>query len=40
MEEVVEAFRARFDVTVEPVVTADENVVFRVPRILREPAPA
>ena len=40
VEEVVEAFRARFDVTVEPVVTADENVVFRVPRILREPAPA
>ena len=40
VDEVLDAFRERFAVTVEPVVTADENVVFRVPRILREPAPA
>ena len=40
VNEVVDAFRARFDVTVEPVVTAEENVEFKVPRILRERAPA
>ncbi|MGF1447722.1 MAG: 4-hydroxy-3-methylbut-2-enyl diphosphate reductase [Pikeienuella sp.] len=33
---VVDAFRARFDVTVERVVTAEENVSFKVPRVLRE----
>jgi 4-hydroxy-3-methylbut-2-enyl diphosphate reductase len=36
--EVVDAFRERFAVTVQPVVTAEENVEFKVPRILREPA--
>ena len=36
--EVVDAFRARYDVTVEMVTTAEENVEFKVPRILREPA--
>jgi 4-hydroxy-3-methylbut-2-enyl diphosphate reductase len=36
--EVVDAFRARFDVTVELVKTAVESVEFKVPRILREPA--
>jgi 4-hydroxy-3-methylbut-2-en-1-yl diphosphate reductase len=36
--EVVDAFRARFDVTVEQVVTAEENVEFKVPRALRQPA--
>jgi 4-hydroxy-3-methylbut-2-enyl diphosphate reductase len=36
--EVLDAFRARFDVTVERVETAVENVEFKVPRILREPA--
>lgn len=36
--EVVDAFRARFDVTVEQVVTAEENVEFKVPRVLRQPA--
>ena len=35
---VIEAFRARFDVTVEQVVAAEEDVEFKVPRILREPA--
>ena len=29
--------RARFDVTVETVETAVENVEFKVPRVLREP---
>jgi len=36
--EVVDAFRARFDVTVEVVETAVETVEFKAPRILREPA--
>ncbi|MFC6688782.1 4-hydroxy-3-methylbut-2-enyl diphosphate reductase [Jhaorihella thermophila] len=38
VEEVIDAFRARFGVTVETVETAAENVEFKVPRILREPA--
>jgi 4-hydroxy-3-methylbut-2-en-1-yl diphosphate reductase len=38
VNEVIEAFRARFDVTVELVETAVENVEFKVPRVLREPA--
>ena len=38
VEEVVDAFRDRFDVTVEDVVTAREAVEFKVPRILRVPA--
>ncbi|MTH79520.1 4-hydroxy-3-methylbut-2-enyl diphosphate reductase [Paracoccus aestuariivivens] len=37
VDEVVDAFRARFDVTVELVETARENVEFKVPRVLREP---
>jgi len=36
--EVIDAFRARYDVTVELVETATENVEFKVPRALREPA--
>ena len=36
--EVVDAFRDRFDVQVEMVETAVENVEFKVPRVLREPA--
>jgi 4-hydroxy-3-methylbut-2-enyl diphosphate reductase len=36
--EVIDAFRARFTVTVEMVETAVEHVEFKVPRILREPA--
>ena len=35
---VIDAFRERYDVTTELVVTAEENVEFKVPRILREPA--
>ncbi len=38
VNEVIEAFRARYDLTVEVVETAQENVEFKVPRILREPA--
>ncbi|MBY6117972.1 4-hydroxy-3-methylbut-2-enyl diphosphate reductase [Mameliella alba] len=38
IEEVIDAFRARHDVTVELVETAQENVEFKVPRVLREPA--
>jgi len=36
VEEVIDAFRARYAVTVEVVETARENVDFKVPRILRE----
>lgn len=38
VNEVIDAFRARFDVTVELVETAKERVEFKVPRVLREPA--
>jgi 4-hydroxy-3-methylbut-2-enyl diphosphate reductase len=38
VDEVIDAFRDHFDVTVEPVVTAEEDVEFKVPRVLREPA--
>ena len=32
---VIEAFRDRYDVTIEHVVTAEENVSFKMPRVLR-----
>ncbi|MFK7752336.1 MAG: 4-hydroxy-3-methylbut-2-enyl diphosphate reductase [Sedimentitalea sp.] len=38
INEVIDAFRDRFDVTTEVVETAVENVEFKVPRVLREPA--
>jgi 4-hydroxy-3-methylbut-2-enyl diphosphate reductase len=38
INEVVDAFKDRYDVTVEMVETAVENVEFKVPRVLREPA--
>ncbi|MFV0292669.1 MAG: 4-hydroxy-3-methylbut-2-enyl diphosphate reductase [Paracoccus sp. (in: a-proteobacteria)] len=38
INEVIDAFRVRFDVTVDIVETAQENVEFKVPRVLREPA--
>jgi len=38
INEVIDAFRARYDVTVEMVETAVENVEFKVPRVLRETA--
>jgi len=36
VDEVIDAFRTRYDVTVELVETAKEHVEFKVPRILRE----
>ena len=38
VNEVIDAFRDRHEVTVELVETAREDVEFKVPRILREPA--
>ena len=35
INEVIDAFRARYDVTVEIVETAKEDVEFKVPRVLR-----
>jgi 4-hydroxy-3-methylbut-2-en-1-yl diphosphate reductase len=37
VSEVIDAFKARYAVTVELVETAQEHVEFKVPRILREP---
>jgi 4-hydroxy-3-methylbut-2-en-1-yl diphosphate reductase len=36
VDEIVDAFRLRFDVTVEAVVTTEERIAFNVPRELRE----
>ncbi|MEX0370383.1 MAG: 4-hydroxy-3-methylbut-2-enyl diphosphate reductase [Tateyamaria sp.] len=38
INEVIDAFRSRYQVTVEMVETAVENVEFKVPRVLRETA--
>ena len=38
INEVIDAFKHRYDVTTEVVETAVENVEFKVPRSLREPA--
>lgn len=38
IDEVIDAFRARYEVAVEIVETARENVEFKVPRVLREMA--
>ena len=35
VNEVIDAFRDRYDVTIEQVETAQENVEFKVPRVLR-----
>ena len=37
INEVIDAFRARYDVTVQQVETAKETVEFKVPRVLRMP---
>ena len=37
-EEVIDAFRARYDVTIKLIETAREDVEFKVPRILRDTA--
>jgi len=36
VEEIIDAFKARFDTTVKSVTTAEENVAFKLPRELRE----
>ncbi|MEM6823909.1 MAG: 4-hydroxy-3-methylbut-2-enyl diphosphate reductase [Pseudomonadota bacterium] len=38
INEVINAFRSRYDVTINMVETAQENVEFKVPRVLRQPA--
>jgi len=38
INEVIDAFKSRYDVTVEQIETAVENVEFKVPRVLRETA--
>ncbi|MCF2905751.1 4-hydroxy-3-methylbut-2-enyl diphosphate reductase [Octadecabacter sp. CECT 8868] len=38
INEVIDAFKDRYDVTIEQVETAVENVEFKVPRVLRETA--
>ena len=38
VNEVIDAFRTRYDLTVEVVETATENIEFKVPRVLRVPA--
>ena len=38
VDEVIDAFRAKGEVEIEIVETAQENVNFKVPRVLREPA--
>lgn len=38
INEVIDAFRDRYDVSMELVETAVENIEFKVPRVLRETA--
>ncbi|KFE34829.1 4-hydroxy-3-methylbut-2-enyl diphosphate reductase [Thioclava atlantica] len=38
IDEVIDAFRARFDLTVDQIETAREDIEFKVPRVLREVA--
>ncbi len=38
VNEIIEAFRARYKMTIENVETARENINFKVPRVLRETA--
>ena len=38
IREVIDAFAARYEITQEIIETATENVEFKVPRVLREPA--
>ena len=37
VNEVVDAFRARYEVAIETVTTAEERIAFNVPRELRNP---
>lgn len=34
VQEVIDAFRERFEVTIEPVTVTEENVTFKLPREL------
>jgi 4-hydroxy-3-methylbut-2-enyl diphosphate reductase len=36
VNEIIDAFRAHYDVTVETVILREENVSFKLPRNLRE----
>jgi 4-hydroxy-3-methylbut-2-en-1-yl diphosphate reductase len=36
VDEIIDAFKARFEVTVESVTTAEESIAFKLPRELRE----
>jgi len=36
IEEVIEALKSKYEVTVEEVAHTEENVVFNIPRILRD----
>ncbi|MEG6508757.1 4-hydroxy-3-methylbut-2-enyl diphosphate reductase [Methyloligella sp. 2.7D] len=36
VDEIIDAFRGRFDATVKTVTTAEENIAFKLPRELRE----
>ena len=38
VEEIIEAFAGHYEIEIEMVSTADENVVFNLPRSLREAA--
>jgi 4-hydroxy-3-methylbut-2-enyl diphosphate reductase len=40
VNEIIDAFRNHYDVTVENVVLREENVSFKLPRELRDPQPA
>ena len=40
VNEIIDAFRAHYDVTVEKVTLREENVSFKLPRELREAQPA
>ena len=40
VNEIIDAFRAHYDVTVEKVTLREENVFFKLPRELRESQPA
>ena len=36
VDEIIDAFKARFDAKVETVITAEESIAFKLPRELRE----
>ena len=40
VNEIIDAFRAHYDVTVETVTLREENVSFKLPRELREAQPS